>query len=82
MIKLELKSNRKTKYIFCLMKCFKAVGKLGAHLTTPVEIENEKNLFKKELCKEEVEQCHADIDKYWPGKKSFLILYKNLKRFF
>jgi hypothetical protein len=38
-------------------------------LITPVEIEKEKALFKKELCLEEVDQCQADIDKYWPGKK-------------
>ena len=42
--------------------------RLGAYLTTPVEIEQEKSLFKKELCLTETEtaECHANIDKYWP----------------
>ena len=42
--------------------------RLGAYLTTPVEIEREKSLFKKELCLTETEtaECHADIDRYWP----------------
>ena len=41
--------------------------KLGAHLTKPEEILNEKNLFKKELCLDEAEKevCYADIDKFW-----------------
>jgi hypothetical protein len=56
------------------MNCFKAVVRLGAHLITPVEIEKEKALFKKELCLEEVDQCQADIDKYWPGKKKVVAI--------
>jgi hypothetical protein len=57
------------------MNCFKAVVRLGAHLITPVEIEKEKALFKKELCLEEIEQCQADIDKYWPGKKKINLVH-------
>jgi len=44
-------------------------------LITPVEIEKEKALFKKELCLEEIEQCQADIDKYWPGKKKINLVH-------
>jgi hypothetical protein len=35
-------------------------------LTTPAEIEIEKTLFKKELCKENTDACKADIDRFWP----------------